>query len=58
MGVDDAVKATEFLQPKVVIPMHYKTFDVIDVDPQEFVDRVTANGFQAQLVGFGESYEY
>jgi L-ascorbate metabolism protein UlaG (beta-lactamase superfamily) len=58
MGVEDAVKATEFLRPKMVIPMHYKTFDVIDVEPQEFVDRVTAAGFAAQVVGFGESYEF
>ncbi len=58
MGVDDAVKATEFLQPRMVIPMHYKTFEVIDVEPQEFVDRVRAMGFTSQVLGFGESYEY
>ena len=58
MGIDDAVKATEFLQPGVVIPMHYKTFDVIDVEPQEFVDRVTAAGFTSMVLGFGESYDY
>jgi L-ascorbate metabolism protein UlaG (beta-lactamase superfamily) len=58
MGIEDAVKATEFLQPGVVIPMHYKTFDVIDVEPQEFVERVTAAGFTARLLGPGDSYEY
>jgi L-ascorbate metabolism protein UlaG (beta-lactamase superfamily) len=58
MGIDDAVKATEFLQPGVVIPMHYKTFDVIDVEPQDFVDRVTAAGLISMVLGFGESYEY
>ena len=58
MGIEDAVKATEFLQPGVVIPMHYKTFDVIDVEPQEFVERVTAAGFTAKLLGPGDSYGY
>ncbi len=58
MGIDDAVKATEFLQPAVVIPMHYKTFDVIDVEPQDFVDRVTAAGFTAKLLGCGASFEF
>jgi L-ascorbate metabolism protein UlaG (beta-lactamase superfamily) len=58
MGIDDAVKATEFLRPATVIPMHYKTFDVIDVEPQEFVDRVTAKGFSSQVLAFGESYDY
>jgi len=58
MGIDDAVKATEFLQPKLVVPMHYKTFDVINVDPQEFVDKVTAKGFRSRVLGFGESLEF
>jgi L-ascorbate metabolism protein UlaG (beta-lactamase superfamily) len=58
MGIDDAVLATEFLHPKMVIPMHYKTFDVIDVDPQEFVKRVKAKAFNAKVLDFGESYQY
>ncbi|KXG77716.1 L-ascorbate-6-phosphate lactonase UlaG [Fervidicola ferrireducens] len=40
MGIDDAVKAVEFLKPRTVIPMHYNTFDVIKKDPQEFKEKV------------------
>ncbi|MEE9591302.1 MAG: metal-dependent hydrolase, partial [Thermodesulfobacteriota bacterium] len=29
MGIPDALKAVEFLKPKIAIPMHYNTFDVI-----------------------------
>jgi L-ascorbate metabolism protein UlaG (beta-lactamase superfamily) len=58
MGIEDAVKATEFLAPKIVIPMHYKTFDVIDVDPQLFVDQVSAKGFDSRVLAFGESMDY
>lgn len=58
MGIDDAVTATEFLSPGMVIPMHYRTFDVIDVDPQEFVDKVTAKGFAGRVLDFGGSYEF
>jgi L-ascorbate metabolism protein UlaG (beta-lactamase superfamily) len=58
MGVEDAVKATELLQPRLVIPMHYKTFDVIDVEPREFVDKVMSQGFRARILGFGERIEY
>jgi L-ascorbate metabolism protein UlaG (beta-lactamase superfamily) len=36
MGPEDAVRAVEFIEPKVVIPMHYNTFDVIRQDPHEF----------------------
>jgi len=58
MGIEDAVKATELLKPEMVVPMHYKTFDVIDVEPQEFVDRVKAKGYSACILGIGESLEY
>ncbi len=58
MGIDDAVKATEFLRPGLVIPIHYKTFDVIDVEPAAFVDAVSAKGFQARVLEFGGSLDY
>ncbi|MFQ5639944.1 MAG: metal-dependent hydrolase [bacterium] len=53
MGIDDAVKAVEFLNPKLAVPMHYKTFDIIDVDPDEFVKKVQANGHDARVLEFG-----
>lgn len=53
MGIQDAIKATELLNPKLVIPMHYKTFDIIDVDPEEFVQKVQVKGFKAQVLSFG-----
>ena len=47
MGVEDAVRAVEFVKPKTVIPMHFGTFDLIDVDPAEFARGV---GDRAQVV--------
>jgi L-ascorbate metabolism protein UlaG (beta-lactamase superfamily) len=38
--------------------MHYKTFDVIDVDPEEFVSKVTSLGKEAQILTYGESLEF
>ncbi len=58
MGIDDAVKAAEFLKPKMVIPMHYKTFDVIDVDPQVFVDKVKKVGIDSQILPIGKTFEF
>ncbi len=43
MGPDDALRAVEFLTPKLVIPMHYNTFDVIQQDPHAFAERVKAS---------------
>ena len=58
MGVDDGVKSVEFLQPRTAIPMHYKTFDVINTDPDEFVKRVKAHGTNAEVIDYGSSIEF
>lgn len=58
MGIDDAVKAVEFLQPKLTIPMHYNTFAIIQADPREFCAKVIDTGFKAQVLNFGESLNY
>lgn len=42
MGPDDALKAVELIQPKIVIPIHYNTFDVIRQDPAKFKSAVEA----------------
>jgi L-ascorbate metabolism protein UlaG (beta-lactamase superfamily) len=57
MGIAEAVKATEFLDAKVTIPMHYNTFPVIEADANEFVSKVEAQGRKAVVVNPGESYE-
>jgi len=40
MGPDDALKAVKLICPKVVIPIHYNTFEVIQQDPYAFAARV------------------
>ena len=57
MGIDDAVKAAEFIAARVTIPMHYGTFPSIASDPLTFVERVKAQGQHAVAVAPGESYE-
>lgn len=36
MDIDDAIKAVKFIKPKLVIPMHYNTFELIKSDPNKF----------------------
>lgn len=57
MGIDDAVKAIEFLNPKMAIPMHYNTFGVIEADPMEFKRKVESIGKKCVVIPFGESIE-
>ncbi len=47
MGIDDAVRAVDFVKPQIAIPMHYNTWDVIKADPQEFRRKV---GSRADVV--------
>ncbi len=56
MGIDDAVRAATFLNARMNIPMHYKTFDVISADPNEFVKKVEAAGRKAVVVKPGSEY--
>ncbi len=40
MGPDDAFRAVKFLEPKVVIPIHYNTWDLIAQDVNAWAERV------------------
>jgi L-ascorbate metabolism protein UlaG (beta-lactamase superfamily) len=42
MGPEDALRAVNLIRPKMVVPIHYNTFDVIKQDPQAWVDQVIA----------------
>lgn len=54
MGIDDAVRAVEFVNPAVAIPMHYNTFHIIAADPYEFQKRVELIGKKCRVMDFGE----
>ena len=56
MDIDDAVQAAKFLKPKLVIPMHYQTFDLINKDPAEFAKKLRGSGIKVKILEFGESY--
>lgn len=54
MGVDDAVKAAEFLNAKNIIPIHYNTFDVIRADANEFRKKIESIGKSCIILKPGE----
>lgn len=57
MGISDAVKAVEYLNPRLTIPIHYNTFPVIAANPDEFVEAVKKIGKSAKKLNFGETIE-
>ena len=56
MGIDDAVKAVEFLRPKRVVPIHYDTFPVIQADPNAFAGKV--KGAQVVILKPGDTIDF
>lgn len=42
MGPDDALRAVKLLQPRVVVPIHYDTFPLIEQDAAAWARRVSA----------------
>ena len=58
MGINDAVKAAQFLKPELVVPMHYKTFGLVDVDPQEFAEKAGLQRIAVKVMEIGETIDY
>jgi L-ascorbate metabolism protein UlaG (beta-lactamase superfamily) len=59
MGPDDAVRAVEFVNPKVVIPCHYNTFPPIQQDPNAFKSQVESKtGASCEVLEPGSTYDF
>jgi L-ascorbate metabolism protein UlaG (beta-lactamase superfamily) len=57
MGPEDALRAVKLLKPKVVIPIHFGTWDLIAQDAAAWADRVNIQtGTQVVVLKPGESY--
>jgi L-ascorbate metabolism protein UlaG (beta-lactamase superfamily) len=55
MGVDDAIKATDFINCKNVIGVHYDTFPVININREDVREKFIKAGINIQLPPIGES---
>ncbi|MBD3383119.1 MAG: metal-dependent hydrolase [candidate division Zixibacteria bacterium] len=57
MGIDDAVRAVDFLKPKLTVPMHYNTFELIKADPQEFCSKLKNKDYDCRVMNIGDRLE-
>lgn len=55
MGPDDALIAADWVNAKIVVPVHYNTFPIIKQDPDAFAAKVRTGEGRALKVG--ESFE-
>jgi L-ascorbate metabolism protein UlaG (beta-lactamase superfamily) len=58
MGIDDAVKAVEFINPEMTVPIHYNTFPVIKAEPNDFKRKVESIGKKCTVLAPGEAIEF
>jgi L-ascorbate metabolism protein UlaG (beta-lactamase superfamily) len=59
MDIFEAVKAVEFIRPKVVIPIHHSTFPMLPDDPNEFKHQVEAQKLsEVRILKPFEVWEY
>lgn len=57
MGIDDASYAINtFIKPKITVPVHYDTFELIEQDPNKFKSAVTVG--EVQILKPGESVKF
>ncbi|HMS63781.1 MAG TPA: metal-dependent hydrolase [Ignavibacteria bacterium] len=54
MGIDDAVKAAEFVNAETVIPVHYNTFEVIKANENEFKRKIEMIGKKCVIMKSGD----
>ncbi|MFA5511180.1 MAG: metal-dependent hydrolase [Candidatus Kapaibacterium sp.] len=57
MGIDDAVRAVGFVNPKLSVPIHYNTFPIIAADPYEFTAKVKSIRKNAIVMEYGQEIE-
>jgi len=50
MGPDDAAEAVRMLRPKMAVPIHYNTFDMISVNPEVFVSAAEKHGCKVEVM--------
>lgn len=57
MGIDNAIIATEFIQCKDIIGMHYDTFGYIEIDHSEAQNKFKRAGCTLKLMEIGETIQ-
>jgi L-ascorbate metabolism protein UlaG (beta-lactamase superfamily) len=57
MGIDDAVKAAEFINAGITVPIHYNTFDIIKANPEDYKKKVESIGKKCRIINIGDSIE-
>lgn len=55
MDVEDAVLAVKMIEPKIVIPMHYDTWEIIKADSKNFNKKIESLKIKCEIMAPGDS---
>lgn len=58
MGLDEAVEAAKLLRPKRVVPVHYDTFPLIEVDLDEWASKMDDAGIDTLVLKPGDQIRF
>ncbi len=58
MGIEDAIRAAEFVRCDDIIGMHYNTFPPIEIDQQRAKNSFEENGLRLHLLNINETIEF
>ena len=58
MDIEQAVKASEWLEVSAVVPIHYNTFDAIKVEISDFENEMRRIGKIPLVIKVGQSLEF
>jgi L-ascorbate metabolism protein UlaG (beta-lactamase superfamily) len=57
MGIEDAARASEFLNAERCVPIHFNTFDLIKADAKAFSFKIEKQGKKCTVLKPGEYFE-
>lgn len=58
MGIEDAIKAADFVRCNEIVGVHYDTFPPIKIDHRAAIEKFKAAGKRLHLLKPGESHEF
>ncbi|WGS65139.1 metal-dependent hydrolase [Marinitoga aeolica] len=57
MDVEDAIVATKMIKPKIVVPFHYNTWEIINADADGFKRKVESLKIKCEILNPGDYIE-
>jgi len=57
MGIDEAIKAAEFIECKKIVAMHFDTFGFIKIDHDEAISKFKNAGIELKILEIGQTID-